>query len=189
MRVASDGNPLGLPPRTANSTRIPASALETFQPIRIEAKSDGEITANASDTLTITVGYFGPGTGTVVFAGVIPEPLPEGVTEPVLGFFIPPMFFDLEEPPIETGGQLGIISDYVDLVQGVEVRFISSDDPAIYQGLPPANGFVLENFETGGGVRYTLDFVSDAVPEPASIILLGMGLLSWALIDRRRQLR
>jgi len=189
VRVASDGNPAGLPRRTANSTFIPFSALETFQPIRIDAKSDGELTNQTqSDSLTITLGYYGPGTGTVVFSGVIPEPLPEGVTEPVLTFVIPPTSFDIEEPPIEAGGQQGIISDYVDILTQFQVRFISSDDPAVYGNLPLANGFVLENFETGGGVRYSLDFVSDAVPEPASFILLSMGLLSWGLISRRRSL-
>src|SRR6478672_2872878 len=48
VRVASDGDPAGLPRRTANSTLIPASALETFQPIRIIATSDSEFSNQTS---------------------------------------------------------------------------------------------------------------------------------------------
>ena len=184
VRVQSDLES-GLPPGGPGVIRIPASALETFQPIRIEATSDGEFTTTQSDTLTITLGYYGPGTGTVVFSDVIPEPLPEGVTEPVLAFDIPLTLFDIEEPLIETGGVSGIISDYVDILSPVHVEFISSDD------LPSSaltNGFVTE-LETGGGVVYSLNFHSDVVPEPASFALLGVALVAANLFGLRRKLR
>ncbi len=190
LRVVSDPNPGGLPPRTeADVIRIPATARERFQPIRIVAKSDGNVagTNQESDSLTITLGYYGPGTGKVVYSASILEPLPEGVTEPVLEFAIPPTRFDVVEPPLETGGIDGIISDYVDILTPIQVRFISSDEQGIYANLPPAHGFIFENIETGGGVVYALDFRSDVeIPEPASFILLSMGLLSLGLIGRRR---
>ena len=186
VQVQSDSNPNGLPPRTLpNVIRIPASALEKFQPIRIEAFSDGELTnTTASDTLTITLGWFGPGTGSVSTFTI--PPVPEGQTEPPLTVFIPPTLFDIEEPPVEVGGAQGIISDYVDILNQIQVTFISSDDLPF---TPPPNGVVFESLETGGGVRYSLDFFSDAVPEPATFALLSMGLLSLGLIGRRRQLR
>lgn len=180
VRIQSDSDPGGLAPRSG-SIVIPASALESFQPIRIVASSDGDVTnTTQSDTLTITLGYYGPGTGTIVFSGVIPEPLPEGSPEPVLTVAIPPTFFDIVEP----GSTQSIISDYVDILNTIAVRFESSDDLLTS---PLTNGFITENFETGGGVRYSLDFVSDVdVPEPASCIVLTMGLLSLGLIGRRR---
>jgi hypothetical protein len=189
MQVQSDDE--GNLPRRTNATLIPASAFESFQPIRIDARSDGDVTGTTqeSDTLTVTVGYFGPGTGTVVFTGTIPEPLPEGTTEPVLGVAIPPTFFDIEELPIETGGVLGKISDYADILSTIQVRFISSDDQAVYLNLPAANGSVFESFQTGGGVVYAVEFRSDAVPEPASFALLGIAMLASASFGSRRQRR
>ncbi len=187
VRVASDPNPGGLPPRT-NAIRIPASALESFLPLSILAKSDGNAAnpvQELSDSLTITLGSYGPGTGTVIFSEVIPEPLPEGVTEPVLGFVIPPTLFDIVEPPGETGGVDGIISDYVDLLTQIEVRFISSDDPALYANLPPAQGFIVESITAGGGIHYYLDFRSDAIPEPCAIGLIGVAATALVTLRRR----
>src|SRR5436190_18951847 len=69
VRIQSDGDPGGLPTGGPGVIRIPAAALESFQPIRIEAFSDGDLpTSSQSDFLTITLGYYGPGTGTVVFS-------------------------------------------------------------------------------------------------------------------------
>jgi hypothetical protein len=134
--------------------------------------------------LTILIGYFGPGTGSVVFSGLIPQP-PEGVAETPLVFVIPPTSFDIEEPTAETGGVQGKISDYLDIITQIEVRFISSDDQSVYG---PAFGAVQENIQTGGGLNYALEFRSDVVPEPASFILLNIGLLSAALLGRRQRL-
>ncbi len=185
VRVASDDNPNGLPPRTpADVIRIPASALESFQPFMITARSDGEVTNAAtptSDRLTITIGSFGPGTGMTIFDETIFEPLPEGVTEPVLEFDIPAMRFDVIEPPGDVAGSQGIVSDYVD-VSPIHVRFISTDDPGIIANLLPADGFVVEDVEFGGGVRLGLVFRSDTeVPEPVSLLLLGVGIAAMAL--------
>jgi hypothetical protein len=186
VRVASDANPNGLA-RRDNATLIPASALESFLPLSIVARSDGESTnqTQGSDSLTILIGYFGPGTGSVVFSGLIPQP-PEGVAETPLVFVIPPTSFDIEEPTAETGGVQGKISDYLDIITQIEVRFISSDDQSVYG---PAFGAVQENIQTGGGLNYALEFRSDAVPEPASYILLSIVLSSLALIGGRQSLR
>jgi hypothetical protein len=185
VRVASDASPNALA-RRDGATLIPSSALESFLPISIVARSFGESDqTQVSDSLTILLGYYGPGTGSVVFSGFISEP-PEGVAETTLVFVIPPTFFDIEEPPAETNGVQGIISDYLDIVTQIEVRFISSDDQSVYG---PAGGAVQENIETGGGLNYTLEFRSDAVPEPASFILLSIGVLSVVLIGGRQSLR
>jgi hypothetical protein len=190
LGVISDDDPGGLPSRASSvgSTLIPASAREAFQPIRIEAFSDGDPNFNGvSDTLTITLGYYGPGTGLVI-KGSIPEPTPEVPTETPLSLTIPPTFFDIEEPSL-TGGSTGIISDYVDIPQAIVVTFLSSDDPAAYEGLPIGpSGFVMETLD-GGGVVYALNFRSDTeVPEPASFALLGVALLAATLFGQRRRI-
>ncbi len=192
VRVASDDNPNGLPPRTgAEVMRIPAAALETFRPFWITARSDGELTAtpnNESDRLTITVGAFGADSGKTIYDAEILEPFPEGATEMPLEFDIPPMRFDVIESPGEVGGTQGIVSDYVDLLTTIHVRFISTDDPGVIANLPPADGLVLENFELGGGVGVGLQFRSDVeVPEPASLLLLGVGVAAMALSRRSRR--
>jgi hypothetical protein len=186
MLVRSDDE--GNLPRRTSATLIPASAFEVFQPIRIDARSDSEVQSppnQLSDSLTITVGYYGPGTGTVIFTGTIPEPT-EGATEPVLVATIPPIAFDIEEPPFETGGVQGKISDYADILSTVQVRFISSDDQAIYANLPIAHGSIFENIETGGGIIYAVNFRSDTVPEPASFALFGLAMLWIGLLGGRR---
>ncbi len=182
IRIQSDSDPGGLPPGGPGVIRIPAAANETFQPIRIEAFSDGEQpNGTASDLLTITLGYYGPGTGSVVFSGVIPE-APEGTPEPPLTFTIPLTLFDIEEPLAETGGVPGVISDYFDILSEVQVQFISSDD---LQTSPVTNGFVTE-LTTGGGVLYAINFTSDAVPEPTSLGLLSVALLAAGMFVHRR---
>ncbi len=185
LSVRSDDDPGGLPPR-AGATIIPASALEHFQPFRIEAVSDGDPSSNGvSDTLTITVGYYGPGTGMVI-KGTIPEPTPEGPTEPPLTLTIPPTLFDVEELTMTAGPAL-IVSDYVDIPQPIVVTFLSSDDPTAYEPLPP-HGFIMEDIIHGGGVVYALDFRSDVeVPEPASTALLGVAIFAISLFGHRRR--
>jgi len=186
VSVRSDDDPGGLPPR-AGAVLIPASALEHFQPFRIEAISDGDPSPSGvdSDTLTITVGYYGPGTGLVI-KGSIPEP-PEGTTEPPLTLTIPPTIFDIEEPTA-TGGSTGIISDYFDIPQAIVVTFISSDDPFVYEPIEP-NGFIMEDVVNGGGVIYALDFRSDGdVPEPVTFTLLGVALIATSLFGSRHRI-
>jgi PEP-CTERM motif-containing protein len=188
VSVQSDNNPDGLP-RRADAVLIPRSALERFAPFSILAHSDGNVpgtVALESDHLTISLGYHGPGTGTTDFNGTIVEPPQEGLPEDFLTHTIAPVHFDVEQPLAETGGKAGVISDYVDILTPIQVTLISSDNPSVFANLPPAQGFVFENNLTGGGVRYSLGFASDAVPEPASFILLGTGLLSLGLIGRRR---
>jgi hypothetical protein len=177
VQVQSDDT-VGLPRRTANATLIPASALESFQPVRIVATSDADIgNITQSDTLTIILGYFGPGTGTTIATILIPETV-EGVAETVT-VPVPPSFFDIAE----SVGTQSIISDYVD-VQPFTVSFISSDD---LQSSTLTNGIVLEGIETGAGVTYSLNFASDTdVPEPASVALMALGMVSFAGLIRRR---
>jgi hypothetical protein len=189
VRVVSDDNPNGLPPRTeADVIRIPASALESFSPYVITAKSDGEHPLGAvleSDHLTILAGAYGPGSGKTLFDDFVQEPLPEGVTEPILTFTTPALRFDVIEPPGEVAGAQGIISDYVD-VSPITVRFISTDDPALIANLPAAEGVVIENIETGGGVRVALNFTSDAVPEPSTMVLYVVGAIYLVCVRRPR---
>ena len=191
VSVQSDDETGGLPRRT-NAVLIPRSALERFVPFSIVAHSDGDVPGAVpleSDHMTITLGFHGAGTGTTDFDGTIPEPTAEGAPEDFLVHTIAPLHFDVEEPLAETGGKEGVISDYVDVLTPIQVRLISSDDQAIYANLPPAQGSVVENFQTGGGVTYALGFRSDAVPEPASCVLLGTGLLFAGLMGRRKCLR
>ena len=191
VSVQSDDETGGLPRRT-NAVLIPRSALERFVPFSIVAHSDGDVPGAVpleSDHMTITLGFHGAGTGTTDFDGTIPEPTAEGAPEDFLVHTIAPLHFDVEEPLAETGGKEGVISDYVDVLTPIRVRLISSDNPAIYANLPPAQGFVVENLQTGGGVTYALGFRSDAVPEPASCVLLGTGLLFAVLTGWRKFLR
>lgn len=187
--VLSDSDPGGLTPRDG-ATVIPASAMEHFQPIRIEASSDGDQAnppSTESDMLTITLGWFGPGTGSVVFSGVISEP-PEGDPETQLAFTIPPTKFDVEEPSL-TGGSTGIISDYVDIIDQIVVTFLSSDDPLDYEVIEPS-GTITEDPLNGGGVLYAIAFASDVeVPEPASFVLFGIAMLASTLFGPRRRIR
>jgi hypothetical protein len=186
VRVVSDDT-VGLPPRT-NAIQIPASALEAFLPISISASSDGDQASTGqpeSDHLTITIGYHGPGTGDVT-EFPIPEPGPDPATEPIFSHVIPALSFDVVEPGGVAGTQ-GFISDYVDISE-IGVTFISSDDQAIYNQFPPAHGFVVEDHLLGGGVTYSLGFVSDTeVPEPGTLTLLGIGFAMVPIIGRRNR--
>jgi PEP-CTERM motif len=192
--VQSDDNPGGLPRRT-DAVLIPREALESFLPLSIVARSDGEhqnTVDQESDTLTITLGSYGPGTGKVDFFGTLvdpPVPEPPDVTEPDLTHVIHPIRFDIEEPLEETGGQPGIISDYVDIMSEIQVKFISSDEPGRYDTGMPVDGFVMENIETGGGVSYGLVYRSDAVPEPSTMVLGALGFAALLGIALRRGFR
>ena len=191
VSVQSDDNPNGLPRRT-DAVLIPRSAPERFAPFSVLAHSDGNVPGTVtqeSDHMTITLGFHGPGTGIKEFDGTLFEPSQEGLAEDFLTHTIAPVHFDVEEPLAESGGKERVISDYVDIVTPIQVRFISSDDPHVFANLPPAHGTVFENNLTGGGVTYSLGFRSDAVPEPASCVLLGTGLLLAGLMGRTRFLR
>jgi hypothetical protein len=182
VSVQSDDE-AGLPPRT-NAIPIPVSALEAFLPFSVSATSDGNVAGTAnqqSDHLTIITGFHGTGTGTTAFEGTIPEIAPDPATEPGLAAAILPASYDVYEP-----GKPNVVSDYVDIQTSIQVRFISSDDPAVYANLPAAHGFVLEDFQIGGGVTYSLGFASDTnVPEPTSITLLCIGVFSAGLLRGR----
>lgn len=169
---------------------IPGTALERFEPVSIVAFSDGDnaATAGVSDTLRVIQGSYSGTSGAVVYDEVIPEEPSETIPEPRLDFVTTPVFFDVEEPLFETGGVSGVISDYVDLTDVVGF-FLSSDNPGDYDNLDPAfplRGKLVEDPETGGTVYYSLRFVSDVIPEPATFILLGTGLLFMGFIRRRR---
>jgi hypothetical protein len=176
-------------PSRPEAKLIPGSALERFSPLSIVAFSDGENTAGTgvSDTLRISQGGYSGTPGEVVYDEVIEEPASETMPE-TLDFFVPPASFDVEEPLFETGGEPGIISDYVDLgdVQGF---FVSSDDSGIYLTVPDSyiQGILMEDPEFGGTMIYTLSFVSDVVPEPCSLILLALGLVGVYSCRRGRR--
>jgi hypothetical protein len=184
IRMASDREPGGLPAR-GGVTRIRFNALESFRPLEIFAKSDGNPnqTGPLSDSLTITVGSFGPGTVGPIFSGIIPE-TSETLSEHELRFVIPAAFYDIEE--LGPSGD-PFISDYFDIPNDIVVSFLSSDEPGRFGNLPPPTGFVLEDPQFGGGLVYAVDFRSDIeVPEPASFLGLGLATL---LIARRRPSR
>jgi PEP-CTERM motif len=184
------------PPRTniPNLKRIPGAALEIFHPLQIVAFSDGEHppgTVNlVSDYVRITQGFWNAalGPGQEVFFQEILEPTSEDVPEPRINFTAPPAFFDVAEPPIEDPtGQL--ISDYVDLPISVAGAFISSDNQDSYVNLPPIGirGFLVEDPLLGGTLHYDLRFVSHVIPEPASIMLLGIAIVGLGFTTARRR--
>jgi len=173
----------------ANATRIPGQALERFLPVQIVAFSDGESAAGTnspSDVVRIRTGIWDPtlGPGTLVFDQALTEPTAEQLDEPALNFAVQPILFDVAEPPAE--GPTGqVVSDYVNMGP-VTGFFISSDDPTHYAGLPPANATLTEDVLKGGSLTYTIRFVSDAVPEPASFGLCSVAVCGLGAIARRR---
>jgi len=184
--VRSDDE-VGLPFRTAVPARvIPASANETFLPVSIFAGSDGDQVTGAagSDHVTVYVGFFGQANPTPVFDATLPEPTDPLAPERVDFNTAGALFFDLVEPPGE-GGSLPV-SDYVDFPNGVTGFFISSDNPADFSGLPAPDATVIEDPINGMTVHYSTGFVSDVVPEPGSLVLLGLGLVAIGFSGRRQ---
>jgi hypothetical protein len=184
VSVTSDDE-IGLMPRL-NAIPIPASALERFLLFSIKASSDGDVPGMSnqfSDFLKIKTGIYSTDSGTVEFDGKIPESSDPAAPEPPLLAAILPRMYDVYEP-----GKPGVVSDYVDILTTIQVQFISSDNPADYANLPPAQGFITEDAELGGRVFYVLGFVSDTeVPEPSAIFLLGLGSIALVALHRRRK--
>jgi hypothetical protein len=176
-----------LPRRTSvPAVVIPASANEAFLPVSIFAGSDGNQpgTGNTeSDHVTIYTGFYGQLNPVPVVDKSIIEPLPEGVTEPIIEFATGPLFFDLLEP--DGSG----VSDYVDLPNGISGFFLSSDNPSDFQSfIPTVNAFVVEDPLHGVEIHYSVGFASDTeVPEPASCVLLSLGALALAASGWRRR--
>jgi PEP-CTERM motif len=75
---------------------------------------------------------------------------------------------------------------YLDLQTGIHYHFISNDDPAVgrFVGFAStANSlFLADMFGANGSVVYQVSFV----PEPATWVLAGAGLL-WLVRGRRRR--
>ena len=170
VAVQSDDE-IGLVPR-ANAVQIPASALEQFEPLVIVAMSEVD-GFSESDNLRIYTGGFGGDTGTKVFDQTNTQ---DGAAEPALAWAIQPVSYDVYEP-----GNPDVVSDYVDILGTIQVRFISSDDPATYANLPAAQESV---FEVPIPVAVYLTFESD-VPEPATMVLLILGAAGVVGILRR----
>jgi hypothetical protein len=105
---------------------------------------------------------------------------------------IPAFCFDLEEPPPETGGVSGVVSDYLDFPAFPDKWgfLLSSDDQSAYVGLGNPDGRINETVD-GAGVIYELHFTSfdTVVPEPASLLLLSTGVLAVGLKRRHRLFR
>jgi hypothetical protein len=164
--------------RRPNAILIPASAGEVFLPLSILADSDGDPSGQDSDSIKIFHGFYSGAPNPVpVFSQTVIDVTGTEAPE-VIPFTLPAVSFDVEEPPIETGGQTGLISDYVDL-PSITGFFLSSDNPADY-GTILANGSIIEDPVNGNGISYAVGFTSDVVPEPAAILLLssvGMGLV------------
>jgi hypothetical protein len=180
--IRSDNDPNGLP-RRSGAILIPASAMESFQPFKIVARSDAETVGGngESDSLTIYL------RGIQLYSETIREPT-EGAAEAVLSFPILPLQFDIEEPVIEAGFP-GVISDYFDILTEATVTFTSSDNQSLFPAIPTASDILELPFANGDTLTYSLEFQSDVVPEPASLILVGVGLASIALVARKRSPR
>jgi hypothetical protein len=187
VSVQSDDNPAGLP-RRPGAILIPFAALETFTGMYIAGGSDGNMPPGPdSDRLTITVGSYAGFAGTTLLDLILPEGGKGGEFAP---FGALSVLFDVEEPNEgQPGWQPGIVSDYVDILD-LTGFFLSSDDPTNphYQG--PPNGIIIEKDAIEWGrLDYRLNFQSDVVPAPGTLLVLGMGMIPALLPARRRRAR
>jgi hypothetical protein len=184
MIFTSDPNPGSLP-RRDGAILIPREAMETFRPVSVSARSDGNIGGVPSDVVTVTLGAWGafPGGGSpgIAFTFSVPD-IGEGPD--FFTFSVPPMFFDIEEPPIETGDPANIhISDYLDIVTNISGYLLSSDNPADYQDqhmYPPTPFFVDEKATNDQELFCGVTFSSDVIPTPTagSMVVVVAGLLT-----------
>ena len=190
VHITSDGDPGGLFLRTG-TTVIPESALESFTPVKIFAHSDGDgpnQTTTGSDHFQVFA--LGPlGLAPIVDVIMAETPVfPDGPdVPPIVPFTTPRLMYDVLEP-----GTPGQVSDWLD-IEPITGYFVSSDDPSAYPPLDgPVHGVIVEDGVAsdpfyGGDLNFALHFASDTeVPEPASLLLLGLGCLGLASIGRRR---
>ena len=167
IRLVSDTNPTGLPPRPG-AFQVPD---EDFFPISMRFTSDADLSGQAfSDSLDIFIAG-------VLFTNIT---LVEGQTEGA-GFFIPDLHFDLYE--------FGDVSDYVD-IDPINGQIISDLDPSIIDTNVPPGFSHFEFVEDANGesfIDYDVLVSSDVIPEPSSLMLVGMGLAGLVMVNRRRR--
>jgi hypothetical protein len=197
VTITSDNNPSGLAPRTA-AIRVPASAGENFVPLRVVVSSDTRSSTPGtapSDAVRVVQAVGGGAALQVVIdtSKMTPNPFAEPADEATserFNFTIPAVMFDLEEPPSETGGRLGVISDYFDL-PAIQGFFLSSQNSQDYSGLLNPNGQINETEDEGAELSYDLRFDSNDFdsPEPGPIVLLSTGLLSVGVVIWRERVR
>lgn len=189
VRVESDDT--AALPRRAGAILIPFSALETFTAMYIAGGSDGDVIPGGpdSDRLTIVFGSYAGFAGTTFLDMILPE-AGKGSESATFTFSA---FFDVEEPDEgQPGWHPGLISDYVDILD-LTGFFLSSDSPGQYDPNMLVNGTITEKLSSPGDpnsewgrLDYRLNFESDVVPGPGTLLVLGMGLVPGLLPARRR---